>query len=55
MQDYAKTTELVNAAYDSTGSGQRQFEKTLDSLAAKLTKLKMHGINLLWDLLIMRL
>lgn len=40
MQDYAKTTELVNAAYDSTGSGQRQFEKTLDSLAAKLTKLK---------------
>lgn len=40
MQDYAKTTELVNAAYNSTGSGQRQFEKTLDSLAAKLTKLK---------------
>lgn len=40
MQDYAKTAELVNAAYDSTGSGQRQFEKTLDSLAAKLTKLK---------------
>lgn len=40
MQDYAKTTELVNAAYDSTGSGQRQFEKTLDSLAAKLTKSK---------------
>ena len=40
MQDYAKTTELVNAAYNSTGSGQRQFEKTLDSLASKLTKLK---------------
>lgn len=40
MQDYAKTTELVNAAYNSTGSGQKQFEKTLDSLASKLTKLK---------------
>lgn len=40
MQDYAKTAELVNAAYNSTGSGQKQFEKTLDSLASKLTKLK---------------
>ena len=40
MQDYAKTTELVNAAYNSTGSGQKQFEKTLDSLTSKLTKLK---------------
>lgn len=40
MQDYAKTTELVDAAYNSAGSGQRQFEKTLDSLESKLTKLK---------------
>ena len=40
MDNYAKTTELVNSAYNSAGSGQRQFEKTLESLAAKLTKLK---------------
>ena len=40
MDNYAKTTEFVNSAYNSAGSGQRQFEKTLDSLAAKLTKLK---------------
>lgn len=40
MADYGKTTELVNAAYNSTGSGQAQFEKTLDSLEAKLTRLK---------------
>ena len=40
MDNYAKTTEFVNSAYNSTGSGQRQFEKTLESLAAKLTKLK---------------
>lgn len=40
MDNYAKTTEFVNSAYNSAGSGQRQFEKTLESLAAKLTKLK---------------
>lgn len=40
MDNYAKTTEFVNSAYNSVGSGQRQFEKTLESLAAKLTKLK---------------
>lgn len=40
MDNYAKTTEFVNSAYNSTGSGQRQFEKTLESLEAKLTKLK---------------
>lgn len=40
MSDYSKTMELVNAAYNSAGSGQRQFEKTLDSLQSKLMKLK---------------
>lgn len=40
MDNYAKTTEFVNSAYNSVGSGQRQFEKTLESLAAKLAKLK---------------
>lgn len=40
ISDYSKTTELIGAAYDSAGSGQAQFEKTLDSLEAKLTKLK---------------
>lgn len=40
MDNYGKTTEFVNSAYNSAGSGQRQFEKTLESLRAKLTKLK---------------
>lgn len=40
MDNYAKTTEFVNSAYNSAGSGQRQFEKTLESLEAKLTKSK---------------
>lgn len=40
IQDYSKNIELINAAYNSTGSGQRQFEKTLDSLESKITKLK---------------
>lgn len=40
MDNYGKTTEFVNSAYNSAGSGQRQFEKTLESLEAKLTKLK---------------
>lgn len=40
MDNYAKTMEFVNSAYNSAGSGQRQFEKTLESLQAKLTKLE---------------
>lgn len=40
MQDYTKTTQLINAAYNSAGASQEQFEKTLDSLQAKLTRLK---------------
>lgn len=40
MSDYSRTQELVSAAYNSTGASQDQFEKTLDGLDAKLTKLK---------------
>lgn len=32
--------ELVNAAYDSNGSSQKQFEKTTESLESKLNELK---------------
>lgn len=40
MSDYSRTQELVSAAYNSTGASQEQFEKTLDGLDSKLTKLK---------------
>ena len=40
MSDYDRTLELVDAAYNSAGSGQQQFEKTLDSMEAKLAELK---------------
>ncbi len=50
MSDYDRTMELVNAAYDSAGSGQAQFEKTLDSMQAKLAELKNA-----WDQFVMGL
>lgn len=40
MQDYDRTMELVNAAYDSNGSSQKQFEKTTESLESKINELK---------------
>ena len=40
MSNYSRTMELVDAAYNSSGASQRQFEKTLESLDAKLNKLK---------------
>ena len=40
MSDYDRTMELVDAAYNSTGASQEQFEKTLDSLESKLNNLK---------------
>ena len=40
MQNYNRTVELTEMAYNSAGSGQEQFEKTLDSLEAKIHKLK---------------
>ena len=40
MQDYARTQELVSAAYNAEGASARQFEKTQDSLQSKLARLK---------------
>ena len=40
MSNYSRTMELVDAAYNSSGASQRQFEKTLESLDAKLNKLR---------------
>ena len=40
MSDYGRTQELVNAANNSAGASNRQFEKTLDSLSSKIEKLK---------------
>lgn len=40
MSNYDRTMELVDAAYNSTGSSQEQFDKTLESLESKLNKLK---------------
>ena len=39
MGDYDRTMELVEAANDSAGSSQEQFDKTLDSLESKVNKL----------------
>lgn len=39
MSDYGRTQELVSAANNSAGASQKQYEKTLDSLATKLTEL----------------
>ena len=40
MQDYARTQQLVGAAYNAEGASARQFEKTQDSLQSKLARLK---------------
>lgn len=39
MSDYDRTIELVDAAYNSAGSSQKQFEKTVESLESKLNRL----------------
>lgn len=39
MGNYDRTMELVDAAYNSTGASQAQFDKTLESLEAKLNNL----------------
>lgn len=39
MSDYDRTIELVDAAYNSAGSSQEQFEKTVESLESKLNRL----------------
>ncbi len=48
MQNYNRTVELTQTAYNSAGSGQEQFEKTLDSLQAKINQFKAA-----WDTFVM--
>lgn len=40
MSNYQRTLELVGEAENSAGAGQKQFEKTMESLEAKLNRLK---------------
>lgn len=40
MSNYERTMELVDAANNSSGASQKQFEKTTESLESKLNKLK---------------
>ena len=40
MSDYGRTQELVTSANNSAGASNKQFEKTMDSLKAKVEKLK---------------
>jgi TP901 family phage tail tape measure protein len=40
MQNYDRTMELVEAAYDSSGASATQFAKTQDSLETKITNLQ---------------
>ncbi len=40
MSDYERTMELVGAANNSAGSSQAQFDKTLESMEAKLNQLR---------------
>ncbi len=40
MSDYGRTMELVNAANNSAGASQRQYEKTLDSMKTSLARLE---------------
>ena len=40
MSDYSRTMELVGAANNSAGASQRQFDKTLETLEAKINRLK---------------
>ena len=40
MSDYSRTQELVTAANTSAGASNKQFEKTMDTLRAKVEKLK---------------
>ena len=40
MSDYQRTMELATAANNSAGASQQQFDKTLESMEAKLQKLK---------------
>ena len=50
MSNYDRTMELVTAANNSAGASQNQYEKTLESMEAKLQK--MHNA---WDTFVMNL
>lgn len=39
MSDYERTLQLIDAANNSAGASQAQFEKTIDSLESKLNRL----------------
>ena len=40
MSNYDRTVELVNAANNSAGASQEQFNKTLESMETLLAELK---------------
>lgn len=40
MSNYKRTLQLVGEAQDSAGASQKQFDKTMESLEAKLNRLK---------------
>ena len=40
MSNYGRTMELVNAANNSAGASQKQFDKTIESLETKIQRLK---------------
>ena len=40
MSDYGRTQDLVSAANNSAGASNKQFEKTLESMEAKMEQLK---------------
>ena len=50
MSDYDRTMELVSAANNSAGASQEQFDKTLESMEAKLNRLRNA-----WDSFVMGL
>ena len=50
MSNYERTMELVSAANSSAGASQKQYEKTQDSMEAKLQKLSNA-----WDVFVMGL
>lgn len=50
LQDFGRTQELINAANNSEGAAQKQFEKTLDSLQSKTEQLKNAWNEFLLDL-----
>ena len=47
MSDNARLTELVSYANNSAGAANQQYEKTLESLEAKLNKLK-NAVDIFW-------